>query len=177
MPKKVKSRMGRPPLPKGEKKRHVIPFKIDDGDLKAIDRTARELGISRSELIRRAVMGVVRRRGSLSRGVGGGLSLNVNTGLSDFFFSKFWSGSTSRLPRELDLGSADVCFQPNASRVWPRHLHNDCERENSHTRKNLRLNEHGGGHSVRAYRCDQCVRFLLSYHKYDRITDTLCQIW
>ena len=71
MPRKPKSRMGRPPLPKGEKKRHVIPFKVDDGELKAIDRTARELGVSRSELIRDAVMGVVARRGSLSRGARG----------------------------------------------------------------------------------------------------------
>ena len=68
MPRKAKSRMGRPPLPKGEKKRHVIPFKVDDGELEAIDRTARELGVSRSELIRDAVMGVVRRRAALSRG-------------------------------------------------------------------------------------------------------------
>ena len=69
MPKKAKSRMGRPPLPKGEKKRHVVSFKIDDGELKKIDRTARELRVSRSTLIRNAVLGVVRRRrGSLSRG-------------------------------------------------------------------------------------------------------------
>ena len=71
MPRKAKSRMGRPPLPKGEKKRHVIPFKVDDGELRAIDRTARELRVSRSELIRDAVMGVVGRRGSLSRGARG----------------------------------------------------------------------------------------------------------
>ncbi len=66
--KKAKSRMGRPPLPKGEKKRHVIPFKVDDGELEAIDRTAGKLGVSRSELIRKAVMGVVRRRAALSGG-------------------------------------------------------------------------------------------------------------
>ena len=68
--KKAKSRMGRPPLPKGEKKRWVIPFKVDDAERKAIDRTAKELGVSRSELIRDAVMRVVRRR-ALSRGAGG----------------------------------------------------------------------------------------------------------
>ena len=67
MPKKAKSRMGRPPLPKGEKKKNVVSFKVDDGELKAIDRTARKLGVaSRSDFIRDAVKGVVRRE--LSRG-------------------------------------------------------------------------------------------------------------
>ena len=47
-----KKKMGRPPLPKGEKKRHIIAFKIDDAELKALDRKARELGLSRSEVIR-----------------------------------------------------------------------------------------------------------------------------
>ena len=56
MPKKAKSRMGRPPLPKGEKKKNVVSFKVDDGELKAIDRTARKLGVaSRSDFIRDAV--------------------------------------------------------------------------------------------------------------------------
>ena len=55
---------------KGEKKRHVIPFKVDDSERKKIDRTATELGLSRSQLIRDAVMRVVRRR-ELSRGSGG----------------------------------------------------------------------------------------------------------
>jgi len=52
---KNKKRMGRPPLPKREKKRHVIPFKIDDADLKALDSKARELKLSRSEVIRKAI--------------------------------------------------------------------------------------------------------------------------
>ncbi len=46
---------GRPPLPKAEKKRHVIPFKVDDRELRELDRKARELGLSRSELIRLAI--------------------------------------------------------------------------------------------------------------------------
>ena len=40
---------GRPPVPKSEKKRHVIPFTVDDSELKALDRKAKELGLSRSE--------------------------------------------------------------------------------------------------------------------------------
>ncbi len=43
---------GRPALPKGEKKRHMMSFKVDDAELKALDRKARELGLSRSEVIR-----------------------------------------------------------------------------------------------------------------------------
>ena len=43
---------GRPPLPKTEKKRHVIPFKVDDRELRDMDRKAKELGLNRSELIR-----------------------------------------------------------------------------------------------------------------------------
>ncbi len=70
--KTTKTRMGRPPLPKGEKKRHLIPFKVDDDELKALDRKAGELGVSRSELIRdaieRVICGGVQ---SLSRGGGG----------------------------------------------------------------------------------------------------------
>ncbi len=46
---------GRPPLPKTEKKRHVIPFKVDDKELRDLDRTAKELRLSRSELIRLAI--------------------------------------------------------------------------------------------------------------------------
>jgi len=46
---------GRPPVPKSEKKRHVIPFKVDDSELKALDRKAKELGLSRSEMIRLAI--------------------------------------------------------------------------------------------------------------------------
>ncbi len=46
---------GRPPLPKTEKKRHVIPFKVDDKELRDLDRKAKDLGVSRSELIRQAI--------------------------------------------------------------------------------------------------------------------------
>ena len=46
---------GRPPLPKSEKKRHVIPFKVDDAELREIDGKAKELRLSRSELIRLAI--------------------------------------------------------------------------------------------------------------------------
>ena len=46
---------GRPTLPKSEKKRHVIPFKVDDGELRELDRKAKELGVSRSEVIRLAI--------------------------------------------------------------------------------------------------------------------------
>jgi len=46
---------GRPPLPKSEKKRHVIPFKVDDRELRDLDRKAKELGLSRSEVIRLAI--------------------------------------------------------------------------------------------------------------------------
>ena len=42
-------------MPKSEKKRHVIPFKVDDSELKALDRKAKELGLSRSEMIRLAI--------------------------------------------------------------------------------------------------------------------------
>lgn len=45
----------RPPLPKTEKKRHVIPFKVDDKELRNLDRKAKDLGVSRSELIRLAI--------------------------------------------------------------------------------------------------------------------------
>ncbi len=46
---------GRPALPKGEKKRHMLNFKVDDAELKAIDKKARELGLSRSDVIREGV--------------------------------------------------------------------------------------------------------------------------
>ena len=46
---------GRPPLPKSEKKRHVIPFKVDDRELRDLDRKAKELDLSRSEVIRLAI--------------------------------------------------------------------------------------------------------------------------
>jgi len=42
-------------VPKSEKKRHVIPFKVDDSELKALDRKAKELGLSRPEMIRFAI--------------------------------------------------------------------------------------------------------------------------
>jgi hypothetical protein len=59
--KKKKKRRGRPPLPKGEKKRHIIAFKIDDGELKALDKTARELKLSRSEVIREGMKKMFRK--------------------------------------------------------------------------------------------------------------------
>jgi len=46
---------GRPPLPKTEKKRHVIPFKVDDRELRDLGRKAKELGLTRPELIRLAI--------------------------------------------------------------------------------------------------------------------------
>ena len=66
----TKRRMGRPPLPKRERRRHLIPFKVDDDELKALDRKARELGVSRSEVIREALGRVIggKSRRSLSRG-------------------------------------------------------------------------------------------------------------
>ncbi len=51
MAKKKRGR-GRPALPKGEKKRHVINFKVDDSELRMLNRKARELGLSRSEVLR-----------------------------------------------------------------------------------------------------------------------------
>ncbi len=56
------AKMGRPPLPKAEKKRHIVAFKLDDEELKAIDRKAKELGLSRSELIREGIKLILRRR-------------------------------------------------------------------------------------------------------------------
>jgi metal-responsive CopG/Arc/MetJ family transcriptional regulator len=46
---------GRPPLPRSQKKRHVIPFKVDDAELREIDGKAKEFRLSRSELIRLAI--------------------------------------------------------------------------------------------------------------------------
>ena len=51
--------MGRPPLPKGVKKRHIIAFKIDDAELKALDKKARELRLTRSEVIREGMKWMV----------------------------------------------------------------------------------------------------------------------
>ena len=53
---KKKSRGGRPRMKVAERRRHVIPLRVDDEELKAINRTARELGQTRSDLIRDAVM-------------------------------------------------------------------------------------------------------------------------
>ena len=50
-----KKRMGRPLLPKAEKKRHILAFKLDDTELSALKRKARSLKISVSEAIRQAV--------------------------------------------------------------------------------------------------------------------------
>jgi len=54
---------GRPPVAKSVKKRHMLNFKVDDDELKAIDRKARERGLSRSELIREGIQLVLDRRG------------------------------------------------------------------------------------------------------------------
>jgi len=54
-----KKKMGRPPLPKNVKKRHIIAFKIDDAELKALDKKARELRLSRSEVIREGMKRMV----------------------------------------------------------------------------------------------------------------------
>ena len=42
-------------MPKDRKKRHLIAFKLDDGELAALKRKARELGLSKSEAIRQAI--------------------------------------------------------------------------------------------------------------------------
>jgi metal-responsive CopG/Arc/MetJ family transcriptional regulator len=52
---------GRPPLPKSQKKRHVIPFKVDDAELREIDGKSKELRLSRSELIRLAIKKLIGR--------------------------------------------------------------------------------------------------------------------
>jgi metal-responsive CopG/Arc/MetJ family transcriptional regulator len=52
---------GRPPLPKAEKKRNVINLKVDDAELKAIDRRAKELRLTRSELVREAIRRILSR--------------------------------------------------------------------------------------------------------------------
>ena len=46
---------GRPALPKGEKKRHIIAFKLDDAELAALKRKAKKQGVSISEAIRDAI--------------------------------------------------------------------------------------------------------------------------
>ena len=51
----AKRKRGRPALPKGEKKRHIIAFKLDDAELAALKRKAKKLGISKSEAIREAI--------------------------------------------------------------------------------------------------------------------------
>ncbi len=65
-----KKRTGRPPLPKREKRRHVIPFKLDDGELKELKRCTRKLGMSRSDVIRKALSQLCGMGASLSKGVG-----------------------------------------------------------------------------------------------------------
>ena len=50
-----KARMGRPPKPKSEQKRHFVGFKLDDADLAALKRKAKSLGLSLSDTIRDAV--------------------------------------------------------------------------------------------------------------------------
>ena len=50
-------------MAKSVKKRHMLNFKVDDDELKAIDRKARERGLSRSELIREGIQLVLDRRG------------------------------------------------------------------------------------------------------------------
>lgn len=50
-----KAKMERPPLPKAEKKRHIVAFKLYDAELTGLKRKARELGLSKSEAIREAI--------------------------------------------------------------------------------------------------------------------------
>jgi hypothetical protein len=57
--KKRRSR-GRPPLPRGEKKRHFVALKLDDAELKALDKKVRELKSSRSEIIREGMKRMLR---------------------------------------------------------------------------------------------------------------------
>jgi hypothetical protein len=64
-----KPRMGRPPIRKSERRRHVIPLRLDDAELRALDTRAAQLEVSRSQFIRDAVMGALGR--PLSRGAGG----------------------------------------------------------------------------------------------------------
>ncbi len=52
---KKKPTMGRPPLPEAERKSHPIVVRLEPGDLSALERKARELGISRTEAIRKAI--------------------------------------------------------------------------------------------------------------------------
>ena len=54
-----KAKIGRPRLPKTEKKRHIVAFKLDDSELAALKRKARELGLSKSEAIREAIVRLV----------------------------------------------------------------------------------------------------------------------
>ncbi len=56
---KKRNTRGRPPLPKGEKKRHFVALKLDDAELKALDKKAKELGLSRSEVIREGMKGIL----------------------------------------------------------------------------------------------------------------------
>ena len=49
----------------------MIPFRVDDIELRAIDGKARQLRMDRSELIREAVMRLVGGSGTLSGGRGG----------------------------------------------------------------------------------------------------------
>jgi len=53
--KKTKKRMGRPPVPKAEQKRHFVAFKLDDGQFVALERKAKSLGLSKSDAIREAI--------------------------------------------------------------------------------------------------------------------------
>ena len=53
--RKKKKRMGRPPLPKGIKKGNLIAIKLDNSELEALDKKAKKLGLSRSEVVRRGV--------------------------------------------------------------------------------------------------------------------------
>jgi Ribbon-helix-helix protein, copG family len=58
-----RSKIGRPPLPRDQKKRHLIAFKLDDAEVEALKQKAKELGISKSEAIREAINRFIGRTG------------------------------------------------------------------------------------------------------------------
>ncbi len=51
----AKKKVGRPRLPGGEKRKHVVVSKLNDDEMKALRRRAKDLGLSRSETVREAV--------------------------------------------------------------------------------------------------------------------------
>ena len=50
-----KKKVGRPPLPKSEQKRHFVGFKLDDSEFTMLKRKAKALGLSLSDTVRESV--------------------------------------------------------------------------------------------------------------------------